>query len=338
MPTALKPVEISRVGPGVDGRGRVWDITAEMLSQVAESYSPELHEAPILINHDHSQPNKGLFAELFFDGEVLTGIPKNVEPEFAEQVNTRRWPKLSAGFYPPDDPRNPVRGLWGLQEVSAVQKAGVKGLKPPEFGEGEPNSMVVFSEPLDSTELGGEEVTDPVDDKPVEPTAGTDPPQSIDALRSQLEEEYAAKERALEERSQSLEEKELSLAGREAALAGQEAARAQEAIATFMEAQVADGFPPFLVPHATVALGAVQGSEPVTFGEGDETLTPEDAIKAMIKGTRLDGVRFGEGEIAGGDTAPKDRTADGIADRARKLMADDSDLGPVEAVARATGG
>ena len=61
---------------------------------------------------------------------------KDVEPQFAEMVNTRRFPKRSTAFYTPDHPQNPKPGVWYLRHVAflGAQPPAVKGLRAGKSG------------------------------------------------------------------------------------------------------------------------------------------------------------------------------------------------------------
>lgn len=65
----------------------------------------------------------------------LNAEPHQVDPEFAEMVNAGRFKKISASFYTPDAPNNPVPGVYYLRHVGflGAQPPAVKGLKQAEF-------------------------------------------------------------------------------------------------------------------------------------------------------------------------------------------------------------
>ncbi|MCO1337163.1 hypothetical protein MO867_22855, partial [Microbulbifer sp. OS29] len=90
----------------------------------------------------------GWVSSLDFAGSVLTAEPDQVEPEFAEMVNTGRFPKISASFFHPESANNPVPGVWYLRHVGFLGAAApaVKGLKEASFaGDGEDIFTVEFA-------------------------------------------------------------------------------------------------------------------------------------------------------------------------------------------------
>ncbi|MEM9772883.1 MAG: hypothetical protein AAF889_15055 [Cyanobacteria bacterium P01_D01_bin.73] len=338
--TVLDPVEISSVGPAVDSRGKPWNITAEMLQQIAETYDPTIHEAPILVNHDKAAENKGLTKALKFDGHSLMAYPHRMDSEFADKVNEGRWPKLSAGFYGPDAPENPHKGKWALQEFSVVQIPGKKGLASPRFSEPEQGvHYFIFGEPMSKSNSDGDS-TAPAPDAPPE-NAVAPPPVEDQASAG---DDLSAREKALADREAALKQRESQASARESALADQEAAAAEAELAAFCEGQVGEGFAPFLVPHVKT-IAKVLRSHPgsVTFGEGDDAQDkdPIEVLKEFVRSVRLEGVRFGEGEIAGGDDAPKARSPKAVAAKASKIQSDakaaGEDITDTEAVRRAGG-
>lgn len=131
------PVQIFASGQWTDSSGVTREFTEDHLEEMAAGYDPAVHEAPLLRNHNTSAGNFGLFKSIFRAGKRLFGVPHKVDPGFAEEVNSGRWPKISAGLYAPDDPANPNRGKWSIREVSVVQIPGVKGMLSPQFSEGQ---------------------------------------------------------------------------------------------------------------------------------------------------------------------------------------------------------
>lgn len=131
------PIQIFASGKWTDSSGVTREFTEDHLEEMATGYDPGVHEAPLLRNHNTSAGNFGLFKSIFRAGNRLFGVPHKVDPGFAEEVNSGRWPKISAGLYSPDDPANPRRGKWSIREVSVVQVPGVKGMLAPQFSEGQ---------------------------------------------------------------------------------------------------------------------------------------------------------------------------------------------------------
>lgn len=73
--------------------------------------------------------------------------PDQVDPAFAEMVDKGSFKKISASFYHPDSPNNPVPGVYYLRHVGflGAQPPAVKGLRPVEFADGE-KGIVEFAD------------------------------------------------------------------------------------------------------------------------------------------------------------------------------------------------
>ncbi len=120
---------------------------ADLKATVA-AYDPAKHEAPLVVGHpQHDTPAYGWVGSLSFAGGALDATPTQVNADFAEQVAKGAYKKISASFYAPDSPSNPVPGVYYLRHVGflGAQPPAVKGLRAPSFAEGE-KGVVEFSE------------------------------------------------------------------------------------------------------------------------------------------------------------------------------------------------
>jgi len=101
------------------------------LAQIAQSYNPSLHEAPVVLGHPATDdPAFGWVrsAELRSDGLWLeTGLV----PELADMFDRELYKKVSVSLYPPDSPANPMPGSYYLKHLGflGAQPPAVKGLK-----------------------------------------------------------------------------------------------------------------------------------------------------------------------------------------------------------------
>ena len=77
----------------------------------------------------------------------LQAEPHQVDAAFAELVEAGRYKKISASFYLPDAPNNPVPGVYYLRHVGflGAQPPAVKGLKAAEFADAE-DGVVEFGD------------------------------------------------------------------------------------------------------------------------------------------------------------------------------------------------
>lgn len=145
--TSPKPLQIFKPGRHTAMSGAVLEFSAADLAATAAAYDPARHEAPIVVGHPRLDAPaygwvKGLSASNGLEAE-----PHQVDPAFAEMVDAGRFKKISASFFAPDSPQNPVPGCYYLRHVGflGAQPPAVKGLRAPEFGEGE-EGIVEFSD------------------------------------------------------------------------------------------------------------------------------------------------------------------------------------------------
>lgn len=139
--------EIFRAGRHTDNRGVVRHITEADVAAAAAAYRPALHEAPLTIGHPaDNKPAYGWVTALQSRDGILLADFGELDDGFAAQVRAGRYKKVSASFYPPDHPDNPVPGHWYLRHVAflGAQPPAVKGLKPINFAEDD--GCVSFSE------------------------------------------------------------------------------------------------------------------------------------------------------------------------------------------------
>lgn len=140
--------EIFRSGERISADGSRWNITDADVQRAAEVYDPKLHEAPIVIGHPAmNAPAYGWVPKLAADGGSLTAEFAQMDDGFAEAVRAGRYKKVSASFWPPGHPNNPVPDSYYLRHVGflGAHAPAVKGLRAIEFGEAE-EGVIEFSE------------------------------------------------------------------------------------------------------------------------------------------------------------------------------------------------
>ncbi len=104
------------------------------LRETAEAYDPEISRAPLVVGHPKTDdPAYGLVKRLEFSGSKLRADPEQVDPAFAELVNSGRFHTVSASFYTKTSPDNPKPGVFYLRHVGFLGAAqpSLKGLKRP---------------------------------------------------------------------------------------------------------------------------------------------------------------------------------------------------------------
>ena len=129
--------------------GATLDFSESDLAACAQAYDPALHEAPLVIGHPkHDGPAYGWVKSLAAGKDGLSAEPQQVDAQFAELVGKGSFKKISASFYTPDAPNNPVPGVYYLRHVGflGAQPPAVKGLREVAFAEAE-EGVVEFSDP-----------------------------------------------------------------------------------------------------------------------------------------------------------------------------------------------
>ncbi len=258
-----KPIEIFRPGKHSDA------LTADVLREIAASYDPTLHEAPLVKGHpEHDMPAYGWAESLAFREGALWATPKDVDAQFSDDVKQRRFGKISSAFYAPDSKYNPTPGKHYLRHIGflGAQPPVVKGMRNPEFSEEEQEgtdyTTYEFSEPDPAPEPESNSSTKETD------------PMTEEELKQQQKELEEAKQ-AQEAEKQKLAEKEKSLEEKESKFAEKEARNARRAeLDPKVEKWIADGK---ILPGEKE--GVLQFMEQFTgtgeehaleFGEGDD--------------------------------------------------------------------
>ena len=104
----MKRINIFKTGTHTSSNGTTLDFSEDKLQGSAESYSPSVHEAPIVIGHPKDNgPAYGWIKSMEFAEGSLDAIPDQVNEDFAEMVKSGAFKKVSASFYLSDAPNNP---------------------------------------------------------------------------------------------------------------------------------------------------------------------------------------------------------------------------------------
>lgn len=253
-PQTPKPLHIFKPGQFVAMNGVSHEFTPARLKAIAAAYNPSIHEAPITVGHpQHDLPAHGWVQGLQFhegDDETPAGLyalPAQVNPGFADMVAAGAFKKISAAFYSPDSPNNPVPGEYYIRHVGflGAQPPAVKGLRNPAFGDAE-EGVVEFGDAMHLTPSSPQEST--------------------------VTEEEAARLRAENEQLKA-----------DKAAAAQAARHAENT--AFAEGLVASGqLLSGAVPTIVATLNHLAGADtPVEFGEGDAKVPLLDALKVQLK-------------------------------------------------------
>ena len=131
-------IEVFRTGQHTDASGCAILIDSTTLDRIAACYDPALHEAPLVLGHPRDDaPAWGWVQTLRRRGKSLLATLKHVAPEVSDAVRKGHYKKVSASFYRPDTPHNPVSQSWYLRHIGLLgaQTPAIKGLAPLKFAE-----------------------------------------------------------------------------------------------------------------------------------------------------------------------------------------------------------
>lgn len=145
------PLHIFNAGRHQATDGQWYDFSEADIADAVASYDPILLKAPLVVGHPKTNsPSYGWAKSLAADGGGLFAEPENVNPEFAELVNKKTYPRISTSFYLPDSPGNPKPGHFYVRHIGFLGGAApaVKGLREAEFADGD--GAVEFAQPMSS--------------------------------------------------------------------------------------------------------------------------------------------------------------------------------------------
>ncbi|MCB6182320.1 phage protease [Leeia sp. TBRC 13508] len=131
-----KTLHIFKAGKHTAMSGVTLAFSESDLAASAAAYDPALHQAPIVVGHPSTDdPAYGWIKSLQVSDDGMFAEPDQVDPAFAEIVNKGYYKKISASFYLPDSPANPVPGVYYLRHVGflGAQAPAIKGLKNASF-------------------------------------------------------------------------------------------------------------------------------------------------------------------------------------------------------------
>ncbi len=139
--------QIFKAGKRHSSDGTEYDITEQDVLDCADCYDPKLHEAPLVFGHPKTDdPAFGWVKGLSSTNGSLTAEFSDVDDGAKELVRSKKFKHVSASFYPPAHPSNPVQGKWYLRHVGLLgaMPPSVKGLGAVSFSDAD--GCVEFSE------------------------------------------------------------------------------------------------------------------------------------------------------------------------------------------------
>lgn len=152
--SAPDTIQCFAAGRHVSLSGAALAFAAADLLATAQAYDPALHEAPLVVGHPTLDgPAYGWVGGVASDGRTLEAAPRQVNPEFAQLVNAGAFKKVSAAFWAPDAPGNPVPGVYYLRHIGflGAMAPAVHGLRTPQFA-GSADGVVEFSAEWDDVD------------------------------------------------------------------------------------------------------------------------------------------------------------------------------------------
>lgn len=196
----LRLIEIFRPGRHVSASGEALTFSEADVAAIAAGYDPEVHRAPLVVGHPKdNSPAFGHASSLAVHGGKLLAAVDQIDPSFAEAVNAKRYPKVSASFYRPSSPANPKPGAYYLRHIGFLggMPPAVKGLADASFaGTADDMVTVEFAEgdpPAASSSSSSTATTEPA---PPEPSKDTAVKAAIEAIMKSLPEALDADGRA----------------------------------------------------------------------------------------------------------------------------------------------
>lgn len=295
---AMDALHIFKAGRQTAMNGAEIEFSEADLAATVAAYDPALHEAPIVVGHPRTDaPAYGWVRALSSTGADLQADPHQVDAAFAELVRAGRFKKISAAFYPPDSPSNPVPGVYYLRHVGflGAQPPAVKGLRQAEFADAA-EDLIEFSDWGHDTSAGlfrrlrewllgqfGQETADQVlPDWQIESLREAarqdDDPRPVFSEPTPKEESVTPEQAAaLEAENNRLK---TQLAAAEAERTAAAAAKRHGAHLAYAETLL--GVPPKHRATVVAFLDFADSDTPVEFGEGDERQPLATAFKNFL--------------------------------------------------------
>jgi len=151
-----KTLQIFKPGTHTAMSGQTLASSESDLQATCTAYDITKHEAPLVVGHPaHDLPAYGWVQSLTYNEGGIDATPAQVNTDFADMVAAGAFKKISASFYAPNAPSNPVPGVYYLRHVGflGAQPPAVKGLRAPQFADVE-EGVLTFSEWDDVTNAG----------------------------------------------------------------------------------------------------------------------------------------------------------------------------------------
>lgn len=314
----MKAIHILRAGSHTDTHGTGVSFTDAQLREMAESYDPKTHEAPLTIGHPAGNaPAFGWVAGVEFSDGDLFAVPHQVHSCLSQMVRDGQFKKVSASIYMPGHPNNPTPGKPYLRHVGflGAQPPAIKGLEPLQFAEGNDDGQVIeFEEQvadlmdmrwelnaiarfargvrewfIDKHDTDTADTVVPsylvedLEEAARRPTAADQPVAELAEPTAPTEDDTVTEEE-LKALAAKLDAQEASFAERETAISAREAALTRGEHTAWADKMIGAGK---LVPaerDSTINLLASMSSEPsVSFAEGEAPISPAAGYMRQVE-------------------------------------------------------
>lgn len=146
-------IEVFRPGTFKPMGGDPIDFSVADLRAIADAYDPQTAPAPVVVGHPATDaPAYGWIDGFDYDAgaDRLFATLTDIEPAFADLVRAGRYRKVSMAYFSPDQPHNPVPGVWYPKHVGflGATPPAVPGLKNASFaGDAGAVFMAAFADP-----------------------------------------------------------------------------------------------------------------------------------------------------------------------------------------------
>lgn len=139
--------QIFKAGEHTAMSGMVIEYSKAAINTTAGVYNPAKHTAPLVLGHPSTnKPVYGEVTRLIAKGDNLYCLA-DVSDDLLGMVQRGHYKKISAAFFGPNAPENPVPGSWYLRHVGflGANPPAVRGVAPLAFAES-PGVVVVVSD------------------------------------------------------------------------------------------------------------------------------------------------------------------------------------------------
>jgi hypothetical protein len=152
-------IEVFKSGTHSDSKGRNLHYSDKAIDEIVNCYNSKISQdisfiAPIVKGHPQDDaPAYGWVEYLVKKGKTILAKIKNIDPDFAQELKTGKYKKVSVALYPD----NMLKHIGFLGAVSPA----VKGLKPVEYSEDNEQNNTLnidfdydsYSEPNNDSEI-----------------------------------------------------------------------------------------------------------------------------------------------------------------------------------------